>query len=81
MSLTSLLSNPVASEPLPHLVPASPQADGGERGKETENGAKSEIGRDIKRMRTVEKTEADEDSELRRPPYTYVCLRNLSCLL
>ena len=74
MSLTSRLSSLFASESLSHLVPASPNTDGDEREEEREDGANAEVDRNIERMRTVEKTEADEDLGLKRPPYTYVCL-------
>ncbi len=73
MSLTSRISNLFASVPSSHLVPTSQEADGGEYDADRRHGTDSTISRKIKRMRTVEKAEADENFELKRPPYLHVC--------
>lgn len=72
MSLTSRMFNLFASEPSSHLVPVSQEADGSEHDADREDGTDSPIAGRIKRMRTMEKAEADEDFELKRPPYLHV---------
>jgi hypothetical protein len=72
MSLNSLLSNLFASEPPSRLVPASQEAGGIKHNVDREDGTNSANARQLNRMRPVEKTEADGDIELKRPPYVHV---------
>ena len=72
MSLTSRLSNLFASEPSSHLVPGSQKVDGSEHDAVGDDRTDASIARKIKRMRTMEKTETDENFELKRPPYLHV---------
>jgi hypothetical protein len=73
MSLTSRLSNLFASEPTSHLVPAPQDAGRSERDEERKHGADAAMVRKVKRLRTMAAAEADEDLELKRPPYIHVC--------
>lgn len=72
MSLTSRLYNLFTSEPSSHLIPVSQEADGSEHDAVSDDRTDASIARRIKRMRTMETAETDEDFELQRPPYLHV---------
>jgi hypothetical protein len=72
MSLNSRLFNLFASEPSSNLVPVSQEPDGSEHGTDREDATHTPIARKIKRMRTMEEAETDEEFELKRPPYLHV---------
>ena len=66
------LSNPFTSEPSSHFVPVSQEPAESKHDANGEDGTNFAIARTIKRMRTVEKTAADENLESKRPPYVHV---------
>jgi hypothetical protein len=68
MSLTSRLVNLFTSESSSHLATIGASKHDADR----EDGTEFAIPRTLKRMRTMEKTEADEDFEMKRPPYLHV---------
>jgi hypothetical protein len=72
MSLNSRLFNLFGSEPSSHLPPVSQEPDGSEHGADREDATDTPIARKIKRMRTMETAETDEEFELKRPPYLHV---------
>lgn len=72
MSLKSRLFNLIAPESSSHLIPTSQEAGESEDHADGEYGTDAAIARKFKRMHTVEKTPADEDFDLKRPPYLHV---------
>lgn len=78
MSLTSRVYNLFASEPS-YLVPVPPtqELDGSQHDSSREDGAGFGISQITKGMRSMEKTEVDEDFELKRPPYLHVRYQKL----
>jgi hypothetical protein len=70
MSLTSRLVNLLTSESSSQLATVG----GSEHDANREDGTEFAIPRTLKRMRTMAKTEADDDFELKRPPYLHVGL-------
>jgi hypothetical protein len=81
MSLNSRLFNLFASEPSSHLVPVSQELDGSKHGADREDGTDTSVARRVKRMRTMEEAETDEELELKRPPYLHVSHPGLILIL